>query len=335
MIEKTKTFSPMKWRNGRLSLLDQRVLPAEEVWLTCEDCQSVADAIRDMVVRGAPAIGVTAAYGMALAAKEGIDLEDARQMLLATRPTAVNLGWAISRMEGIWRKSGGDWKFLKTEADRIMEEDIEANLRMGELGAELIGQVGCVMTICNAGALATAGYGTALGVIRSLFRQNRDLMVMVPETRPWLQGARLTAWELQRDGINVTVITDNMVGWTMKQKNVQAVITGADRIVASGDAANKIGTYGMAHLAAAHKIPFYIAAPWSTVDMKLASGDDIPIEERDPEEVKAFRGLKIAPDSADAWHPAFDVTPGRLISAIITERGIAQPPLNQSLRALQ
>jgi methylthioribose-1-phosphate isomerase len=316
----------LSWHGNALSLLDQRLLPREETWIECHTAQEVADAIRTMVVRGAPAIGVSAAYGMAMAANAGEDLQETAQLLKAARPTAVNLAWAVDRM---LRADGA-----LSEAERIHREDVEANMRMGRHGAELLGERTTVLTHCNAGALATAGYGTALGVIRAAIEGGKHVAVFADETRPYLQGARLTAWELQRDGIDVTLITDNMSGHFFQQGKFDAVIVGADRIAANGDAANKIGTYTVAVLAHAHGVPFYIAAPVSTIDPDCPSGDQIPIEERSAEEVVSMNGARVAPEGIQVRHPAFDVTPARLITAIITERGVMRPPYGEAIRAL-
>lgn len=326
--------SPLKWDGRTLSLLDQRLLPSREFWVRCQTCRDVASAIKDMVVRGAPAIGVTAAYGMVLARREEMMLEEAEAMLKNTRPTAVNLFWALKRMGEIWQRTGGDEARLEQEADTIRKEDVAANRVMGRSGAEYIGSARGVMTICNAGALATAGYGTALGVFRALWEKGERFMVFAPETRPYLQGSRLTAWELSREGIPVTLITDNMVGWCMKKKVVDAVVTGADRVASNGDTANKIGTYQMAILAQEHSIPFYVAAPISTFDLTLTSGDRIPIEERPPEEVFSVGGVELAPSGVHAWHPAFDVTPADLIRAFFTDRGVLEPPYPDALARL-
>jgi methylthioribose-1-phosphate isomerase len=308
-----------------LSLLDQRLLPREEIWIECPSAADVAEAIRTMVVRGAPAIGVAAAFGMALAAQRGDDLQKAADELRSARPTAVNLAWAVDRMLA----TKGD---LVAEAERMFTEDVEGNMRLGRYGAELLGEQATVLTHCNAGALATAGYGTALGVIRAAVEAGKRISVFADETRPYLQGARLTAWELQRDHIDTTLITDNMSGFFFKQGAFDAVIVGADRIAANGDTANKIGTYTLAVLAHAHDVPFYIAAPVSTIDPHTSNGDAIPIEERSAEEVTDIFGARMAPEGIHVRHPAFDVTPARLITAIITERGILRPPYEEAIR---
>ena len=293
--------------------------------MACDSAEAVAEAIRSMVVRGAPAIGISAAFGMALAAAAGADLADAAGTLRVSRPTAVNLAWAVDRMLA----HRGD---LTAEAEAILAEDLEANIRMGRHGAELLGQNVTVLTHCNAGALATAGYGTALGVIRAAVESGRHVAVFADETRPYLQGARLTAWELQQDGIDVTLITDNMSGHFFQQGKFDAVIVGADRIAANGDAANKIGTYTVAVLAQAHGVPFYVAAPVSTIDPNCPDGTHIPIEERSAQEVTEIFGARVAPEGVAVRHPAFDVTPARLITAIITERGVLRPPYEEAIR---
>ncbi|HEY3056101.1 MAG TPA: S-methyl-5-thioribose-1-phosphate isomerase [Thermoanaerobaculia bacterium] len=318
-------MTPLRWTGDALQLLDQRLLPNEEKWIECRDAASVATAIRDMVVRGAPAIGVSAAFGIALAGLRGDDVNEAAEMLRATRPTAVNLRWAIDRMLQVNPQS-----FVQ-EAEKILEEDVEANMRIGRFGAELLGQRSTVLTHCNAGALATAGYGTALGVIRAAVESGKSIDVFADETRPYLQGARLTAWELQQEGIDVTLITDSMSGHFFQQERFDAVVVGADRIAANGDTANKIGTYTLAVLAHAHVVPFYIAAPVSTIDFDCPSGDSIPIEERSAKEIVEAFGQRIAPEGVTVRHPAFDVTPARLITAIITDRGVLWPPLHESI----
>jgi methylthioribose-1-phosphate isomerase len=320
--------TPIRWDGHTLSLLDQRLLPREEVWIECHTAAEVAEAIRTMVVRGAPAIGVSAAFGMAMAAASGDDLQAAGDLLRKARPTAVNLAWAIDRM---LRADPAD---LTGEAERILTEDVAANRAMGAFGAQLLGAQSTVLTHCNAGALATGGYGTALGVIRAAVEAGKRVAVFADETRPYLQGARLTAWELQRDGIDVTLITDSMSGHFFQQGKFDAVIVGADRIAANGDAANKIGTYTVAVLAHAHSVPFYIAAPVSTIDPHCLTGAQIPIEERSAQEVTDIHGTRVAPEGIHVRHPAFDVTPARLITAIITERGILRPPYGEAIAAL-
>ena len=321
---------PIRWRGDALELLDQRLLPAEARYVVFRTADEVAAAIRDMVVRGAPAIGVAAAFGLALAALRGDDMGAAAETLKRSRPTAVNLAWAIDRMLAAFAAG----RNLSAEAQAIYDEDIAANRRIGRFGAELLGPRTTVLTHCNAGALATAGYGTALGVIRAAIEGGKSVAVFADETRPYLQGARLTAWELQQDGIDVTLITDNMSGHFFQQGAFDAVIVGADRIAANGDTANKIGTYTVAVLAAAHGVPFYVAAPISTIDFACPTGATIPIEERSREEVVTMMGRTIAPEGIKVRHPAFDVTPARLITAIITDRGVLRPPYGDSIAAL-
>lgn len=346
-------LTPIRWHGDRVDLIDQRLLPHSETWLEFRDARSVAGAIRDMVVRGAPAIGVTAAYGIALEvrslARSGATLraglDEAAAVLRAARPTAVNLAWAVDRMMRVAADTGDDAleAALCDESCRIHEEDIAANRAIGRFGAELLGESTTILTHCNAGALATGGYGTALGVVRAAREAGKSIAVFADETRPYLQGARLTAWELQRDGIDTTLITDNMAGHFFQKNTFDAVIVGADRIARNGDAANKIGTYTVAVLAHAHGIPFYVAAPISTIDPKCPSGSEIPIEERSPEEVTETRGfdqngnpvrVSIAPKGITVRHPAFDVTPARLIGALITERGVLRPPYGEAIGRL-
>jgi methylthioribose-1-phosphate isomerase len=332
-------------------MLDQRLLPQEEVYLMLRSYEEVAEAIKKMVVRGAPAIGVSAAMGIALGASQSVgtsvaDLEDDLAYICdvmgQTRPTAVNLFWAIERMRGHFNREKTRTKnveelkdSLVAEAQKIFQEDIEANRSIGRYGADLIEDGSTILTHCNAGALATAGdYGTALGVIRGARDAGKRVAVIADETRPFLQGLRLTAWELAKDDIPVTVITDNMAGHVMKQGKVDAVVVGADRIAANGDAANKIGTYMVAVLAKQHNIPFYVAAPITTLDLSIASGEDIPIEERDSKEITHIRDHQLGPDGVPVHNPAFDVTPHELISAIVTDRGVARPPYEQSLKSL-
>jgi methylthioribose-1-phosphate isomerase len=330
-------------------LVDQTRLPAEEVVVRCAGYRAVAEAIRTMQVRGAPAIGVTAAMGVALAALEAPDepaafaeyLAEAYRVLERTRPTAVNLSWAVGRMRRRARAATAAGRpldevrgTLVAEAQAIAAEDAAGCHRIGELGAALLAEGDGVLTHCNAGALACVEYGTALAPLRIAHERGQRLHVLVDETRPFLQGARLTAWELQRAGIDCTLITDNMAAYFMGRGAVQKVIVGADRIAANGDVANKIGTYGLAILAAAHGIPFYVAAPRSTVDPAVATGAEIPIEERDPAEVTHFRGQPVAPAGVRAAHPAFDVTPARYVTAIVTEAGIVRPPYGEGLRRL-
>lgn len=296
--------------------------------MECRDAGSVATAIRDMIVRGAPAIGIAAAFGMALGALRGENLDRAAATLKAARPTAVNLAWAVDRMTALGQVSP---RVMVAEAEGILAADIEANMRIGQHGAELLGPSITLLTHCNAGALATGGYGTALGVVRAAVESGRKVAVFAGETRPYLQGARLTAWELQKDGIDVTLITDNMAGHFFQQQRFDAVVVGADRIAANGDTANKIGTYTVAVLANAHNVPFYVAAPISTIDIACPSGASIPIEERSGDEVVETFGRRIAPLGVAVRHPAFDVTPARLITAIITERGVLRPPFTSSI----
>jgi methylthioribose-1-phosphate isomerase len=315
-------------------LLDQRLLPGEETWLALRDVAGVVLAIKTLAVRGAPAIGVAAGYALACAARRGAgpaELERAAESLSAARPTAVNLAWAVNRMR---RSFGGGAGAVLAEAHAIRDEDEAACRRIGALGAALVPGRANILTHCNAGALATAGYGTALGVVRAAFEQGRVAMVFAGETRPFLQGARLTAWELHRDGIPVTVLTDGMAGWLMQRGEIACVVVGADRIAANGDVANKIGTYGLAVLAHHHALPFFVAAPWSTVDLATPAGEAIPIEERDSDEVVVMAGRRIAPVGVSARYPAFDVTPAGLITAIITERGVVRTPYASGLRAL-
>jgi len=332
-------FRAVDWRDGRVVLIDQTRLPLEEVYLELSDWREVEEAIRTMRVRGAPAIGIAAAYGVALAAVIGGGLEEVEEAcrgLERARPTAVNLAWAVRRMREAARRASPRTLAdeLLGEAARIAEEQDAADRAIGELGAELLPE-GCrILTHCNAGGLATYSYGTALGVIKTAFRRGKVSFVWVDETRPLLQGARLTAWELQREGVDMAVICDDMAAHLMSRGEVDTVITGADRIAANGDTANKIGTYALAVLAAHHGIPFYVAAPLSTLDPRTPDGSGIPIEERDPAEVLEWGGVRTAPRGVQARNFAFDVTPAGLISAIITERGVARPPYEESLRAL-
>ncbi len=328
-------------------LIDQLALPDDEKYVRCETWRQVAERIKDMTVRGAPAIGVTAAGGISLAARAACEehpddqaafraaLEQAAGGLLATRPTAVNLRWALDEMRAAWTACDESparcaTRLLK-RAQAILLDDVERCLRIGEYGAVLFGAGARILTHCNAGALATAGYGTALGVIRSVFAAHPDISVLVDETRPWLQGARLTAWELGVEGIPYHVISDNMAGHFISRGEVDGVVVGADRIAANGDTANKIGTYSVSVLAKEHGVPFYVAAPLSTVDLTVATGAQIPIEERDANEVTSFRGQQVAPRGALARHPAFDVTPAANITAIITEAGVLSAPYDVAL----
>jgi methylthioribose-1-phosphate isomerase len=342
----TTDLRPVDWQEGKIVLIDQTRLPEELAYLDYADYREVVEAIRTMVVRGAPAIGVTAALGIALGARS-IDTPDTGEFLRrleeiaaefrSTRPTAVNLFWAIDRMLRTARNNSllpiGELKsVLVDEALDILEEDIEINRSIGRNGAELIHDGDTILTHCNAGALATAGYGTALGVIRAAAESGKHIKVIADETRPRLQGMRLTAWELCQLGIPVTVITDNMAGFVMRKGLVNCVVVGADRIAANGDVANKVGTYGVAILARTHGIPFYVAAPMSTVDLSLPNGDGIPIEERCSEEVTHISGVCIAPKGICVMNPAFDITPAEYVTAIITERGVLRPPYEESLR---
>ncbi len=341
-------FRTFEWRGDRLLLLDQRLLPAREKYLELRNSEQVARAIKQLAVRGAPAIGIAAAMGLALAARTLKArtasrllelLEPKAQQLLSTRPTAVNLRWALDRClkvaRGLKEATPDEIReALLTEAKKIWVEDVLANFSMGEAGARLVPSRASILTHCNAGGLATGGYGTALGVIRSAHRQGKDVSVLADETRPFLQGARLTAWELHKDKIPVTLITDNMAGHLMRMGEVDLVIVGADRIACNGDVANKIGTYSLAVLAREHGIPFYVAAPLSTFDPYLAKGEDIPIEERDPQEVLVLGKMRLAPQGVSARYPAFDVTPARLITGIVTERGVFSQPLEDSIERI-
>ena len=346
---------PIRWTPEGVVILDQLRLPGEVVYHTYTDYRDVAKAIKDMIIRGAPAIGVAAAMGAALGVERSkakslpelrAEFETICDALARTRPTAVDLFWAIrrfqARFEELAAAAANDGASglahlraaLVAEAQKVHEERRAADRRIGKFGAELLGKSGRVMTQCNAGALATGGIGTALGVVRMAVEAGYQIDVLVPETRPYLQGARLTAWELQQDQIPLTLITDNMVGHFLKTGGVNAVVVGADRIARNGDTANKIGTYGIAVLARENNVPFYVAAPISTLDLSLASGDEIPIEERSSAEVTKLAGVQISPKDVQAAHPAFDVTPARYITAIITERGVARAPFDESLKKL-
>jgi methylthioribose-1-phosphate isomerase len=338
----------LEWTDSGVRFIDQTKLPTEETYVTCKTYTQVADVIRNMVVRGAPAIGVAAAMGIALGVKaskaeNGGDLkqefDQICDVLGKTRPTAVNLFWAIRRMRDKFemlrvRPIPQIKQSLIEEAQRMHAEDIAANQAMGRHGATLMPASGGVLTHCNAGALATCGYGTALGVIRAAVEQGKKIHVFADETRPFLQGSRLTAWELMKDGIPTTVISDNMAGAMMKQGKINAIVVGADRIAANGDVANKIGTYSVAVLAKEHGIPFYVAAPLSTVDFETPDGSGIPIEQRDGKEVTHIAGRQMVPDGVEVENPAFDVTPAKYVTAIVTERGIARAPYGESLRRL-
>lgn len=341
-------FKTVEWKKSGVVMIDQRLLPEKEVYRTYRDYKGVARAIKDMVVRGAPAIGVSAALGAALGAVKiksndinsfKKEFDKITRLLAGTRPTAVNLFWAIERMKRVVEDNAGCGvaelkEKLVAEADDIYRDDIKINRLMGKNGSSLLKNGATVLTHCNAGALATAGYGTALGVIRGAVEAGKEIKVFADETRPFLQGARLTAWELKKDNIDVTLITDNMAGHMMKKGLIDAVIVGADRIAANGDVANKIGTYTVALLAREHKIPFYVAAPISTIDLNISHGDDIPIEERDSTEVTHLKGKRIAPAGIKVRNPAFDVTPNSLVTAIITEKGVIRRPYGKGLKGL-
>jgi len=323
----------VQWRGDQLRLLDQRLLPQEERWMACRDAAEVTQAIRDLVVRGAPAIGIAAAWGVVLAAQQGAALDEALAMLRAARPTAVNLMWALDRMKARI-VAGADATALEREARAIQDEDLAANRHMGELGAALIAPGSGVLTHCNTGSLATAGFGTALGVIRAGVAQGRIERVYAGETRPWQQGARLTMYELVRDGIPAKLIADSAAAHLMKSGAVRWVIVGADRIAANGDTANKIGTYQLAIAAKHHGVKFMVVAPSSTVDMATASGEAIEIELRDPTELLGIGGRRMVVEGAEAWNPVFDVTPASLIDAIVTERGAIERPDAVAMSAL-
>jgi methylthioribose-1-phosphate isomerase len=338
----------LEWTDNGVRFIDQTKLPTEETYVTCKTYEQVADAIRTMIVRGAPAIGVATAMGIALGVKDSKaesvgelkrELDHICDVISKTRPTAVNLSWAIERMQQKFerlrvRPISQIKQEIVEEAKRMHAEDIAANQAMGRHGATLLPHEGGVLTHCNAGALATAGYGTALGVIRAAVEQGKKIHVYADETRPFLQGSRLTAWELMKDGIPTTVISDNMAGAMMRQGKIGAIVVGADRIAANGDVANKIGTYSVAVLAKENDIPFYVAAPISTVDLNCPDGSKIPIEQRNPKEVTHIAGKQMVPDGVSIENPAFDVTPAKYVAAIITERGIAREPYGESLRAL-
>lgn len=322
------------WQGDSLALLDQTRLPTEEVWLTYTDYRQVADAIKTMVVRGAPAIGVAAAYAYCLAALEGADLTEAKAALAASRPTAVNLFWALERMERRARACGGDAEALIAEAVAIHKEDVEMNRAMGCFGAQVVPEHARILTHCNAGALATGGYGTALGVIRAAHALGKVDMVYADETRPLLQGARLTAYELVHDNIPATLIADNMAAFLMRQGKIDLVLLGCDRMAANGDFANKIGTYSVAVNAKHHGIPFYTVLPSSTIDLSIEDGSGIPIEERGADEVRTLYGVQTAPAEVPVYNPAFDVTPHELLTGIITEKGVICPPFRENLKQL-
>ena len=337
------------WQGDTIVMVDQRKLPGQEIYVRCRTAQEVARAIRTMVIRGAPAIGVAAAMGLALGMRRStakgtrqftVEFQKNCDMMAATRPTAVNLFWAIDRMKATFAAAAQAGASadeiadrLEREARAIHDEDV-ANCRlMGGVGAEVVPDGGRVLTHCNAGALATAGYGSALGVIRAAVEQGKKVAVFADETRPFMQGARLTAWELIRDGISTTVITESMAGPLMRAGEIDVVVVGADRIAANGDTANKIGTYTVAVLAKEHGIPFYVAAPWSTIDLTTRDGSAIPIEERNPREVTHVGSTQLAPEGAHVRNPSFDVTPAKYVTAIITERGVYRPPFHETLAA--
>ena len=340
----------IEWTDEGVRMIDQRKLPMVEEYPVFKNYRDIAGAIRSMVVRGAPAIGVAAAMGIALGVRDSRagnmselreEFTEITEILASTRPTAVNLFWAIERMKRRFKEIATDSSDKRVIADRLIHEalaiqaeDIEGNKRIGRFGQELLPNSGTILTHCNAGALATAGYGTALGVIRAAIENGKRLHVLADETRPFLQGARLTAWELWKDGIDVRVISDNMAGSFMRQGLIDAVIVGADRIAANGDVANKIGTYSLAVLARQHEIPFYVAAPLSTLDLGIPDGSSIPIEQRDPAEVTHIGGVRVVPDGVPVFNPAFDVTPNSFVTAIITDRGVAVPPYIENLRRL-
>lgn len=341
-------FETVQWKNNKVVLLDQTRLPQEKIYREYEEPGQVVQAIKDMTVRGAPAIGVTAAFGLALSAhklqnesleKARIDFDTWTQRFAKTRPTAVNLFWAIKRMKKCSLKAVPDtetWaKQLLEKAREIHKEDVESCKRIGAYGAKLLQNPSRILTHCNAGALATAGWGTALGIIRSAVEEGKKISVWVDETRPFLQGSRLTAWELAQEEIPATLITDNMAGYLMSKSEVDAVIVGADRIASNGDVANKIGTYSLAVLAHENDVPFYVAAPVSTIDFECACGNDIPIEERSPKEVLKFGGTLVAPEKMRARHPAFDLTPAKYVRAIITEFGVLRSPYSDSIAKIK
>ncbi len=333
----------LEWKGNRVIMLDQRLLPQKEVYRVCRNYHQVAQAIREMIIRGAPAIGVAAAMGVALGVRKTSaknfdrELERILSTLAKTRPTAVNLFWALERMRKVYRENRSRGvevvkRVLKEEAVKIYKDDIAANKQLGKFGADLLRDARRIMTHCNAGALATAGYGTALGVIRALKGSGRPIEVWVNETRPFLQGARLTAWELKKEKIPATLVTDNVAGYLMQKGKVDAIVVGCDRVAANGDVANKIGTYSIAVLAKRHGVPFYVAGPTSSIDLECPSGKDIPIEQRNPNEVSHIFGRAIAPKGVKVFNPAFDVTPQELISALITENGVIHPPYAHNIR---
>jgi len=340
-----KPFKTIDWTDEGIVILNQRELPLRETYQVCQTADCVVEAIKKMIIRGAPAIGVAAAMGLALGAKrfdadtkeEFLDrFEQLCERFASSRPTAVNLFWAIERMKRVAETSplSSMKEALEGEARRILEEDVAINRSIGEYGKELVPNEARILTHCNAGALATGGFGTALGVVYAAVEEGKKIHVYADETRPVLQGARLTAWELHQHGVPVTLITDNMAAMLMKEKKIDLVIVGADRIARNGDTANKIGTYGVAVLADCHGIPFYVAAPLSTFDLALGSGEEIPIEYRDPAEVFCCGGRRVSPEGIEGYNPAFDVTPARFIHAIITERGVLHPPYEDSIREI-
>jgi methylthioribose-1-phosphate isomerase len=333
LTETHDSIRAVQWQGDHLRLLDQRLLPGEERWIDCRDAAQVTQAIRDLAVRGAPAIGIAAAWGVAMAARQNATLEPVLALLRAARPTAVNLMWALDRMKKRIA-AGADADALVREAQAIQDEDLAANRHMGELGASLIAAGSGVLTHCNTGSLATAGYGTALGVIRAGVAAERIARVYAGETRPWQQGARLTMWELMRDGIPAHLIADSAAAHLMKSGAVQWVIVGADRIAANGDTANKIGTYQLAIAAKYHGVKFMVVAPSSTVDMATGSGEEIEIELRDAAELLSTAGRRTVVDGAQAWNPVFDVAPAELIDAIVTERGVIERPNSISMQAM-
>ena len=340
----------IEWQPDAVVMIDQRKLPGQEIYVTCKTANEVARAIKTMVIRGAPAIGVAAAMGIALGMNRSkaqgtrqfaVDFNKLCDLMAGTRPTAVNLFWAIDRMKRVFgeaARAGKSVDEIKAElvkdANAIHDEDVASCRQMGKFGAELVPSGARILTHCNAGALATAGYGTALGVIRAAAEQGKVTQVFADETRPFLQGARLTAWELVRDGVPTTVITESMAGPLMQRGGIDFIVVGADRIAANGDFANKIGTYTVAMMAAAHNVPFYVAAPLSTIDLATADGDAIPIEQRNAREMTHLGSTQLAPDGASVWNPAFDVTPHRLVAGIITEKGVARAPYSDSLARL-
>jgi len=340
-----REISPIEWKNFTLNILDQTLLPGSKKYILCKNFRDVERAIKEMKLRGAPLIGIVAALAVAMEVKRSNagnynklihQINDISNVLIKTRPTAINLKWALDRIIKTAelnkdRRIGSLKEMIITEANKIYKEDLENNKTIGKFGAELLRDKDRVLTHCNAGALATAGYGTAIGVIRAAVEKRKKITVFVDETRPYLQGARLTTWELSEMKINHVLITDNMAGYFMKKGMIDVVVVGADRIAANGDTANKIGTYSVAVLAYVHKIPFYVAAPISTIDFNIKTGDEIPIEERDEKEVKIIAGKEMTPKNTKALHPAFDVTPAKYISAIITEKGVVRAPYDINL----